>query len=225
MKVKFWINSLKIFGIIRSMKIFLKNNFRIFNINNTFLIKSKNLKHVTLKVSGINNRILIEKGVRLRELNINISGNNNMLEIKNNTFIQKSSIIIDGNNNKTFLGFENNIYGLTIWQFEDNGLVSLGNNCLFAYNTEIRNTDSHPIYNLKTGERINLNKDIIIKDRVWVGEGARILKGVTIESGNVVGLNSIITKSILNKNSIVVGNNKIIKTDIKWEKDYIKNKN
>lgn len=36
----------------------------------------------------------------------------------------------------------------------------------------------------------------MIKDKVWIGQGAKILKGVTIESGNVIGLNSIITKYI-----------------------------
>lgn len=222
MKIKFLINNFKIFGIFKTIKnSFYNNKIRIFNINNSLNIESEDIKNLDLKINGINNKIIIKNNVKLRNLNIQLSGNNNVFKIERDSFIQNSSFTIEGNNNITDFGYENNIYGIRVWQIENNKSISIGNNCMFAYNIEIRNTDGHPIYDLNTGERINPNKDIIIKDRVWIGQGAKILKGVTIESDNVIGLGSLITKSILNKNSIVVGNNKTVRKNIVWKKDFI----
>ncbi|AVQ27020.1 hypothetical protein C4N20_02580 [Fusobacterium ulcerans] len=224
MKIKFLINNFKIFGIFKTIKnSFYNNKIRIFNTNNSLNIESEDIKNLDLKINGINNKIIIKNNVKLKNLNIQLSGNNNILQIERNSFIQNSTITVEGNNNITNFGYENSIYGIRVWQFENDGIISIGNSCLLSYNIEIRNTDSHPIYELKTGKRINQSKDVVIKDKVWIGQGAKILKGVTIESGNVIGLNSIITKNILNKNSIVVGNNKIVRKDIIWKKDFIKN--
>lgn len=91
---------------------------------------------------------------------------------------------------------------------------------MFSNNIEIRNTDSHPIYDMKTKRRINFSKDVIIKNKVWIGSGVRILKGVIIEEGNVIGQNAIISKSILDKDSVIVGNGKIVRNEIEWKRDF-----
>lgn len=106
---------------------------------------------------------------------------------------------------------------MKIWCKGTDGNIKIGNNCMFSNNIEIRNTDSHPIYDLETDERINLEKDVEIKDKVWIGSGVRILKGVTIEEGNVIGQNSFLTKSILEKNCVIVENGRIIRKRIRWE--------
>ena len=156
------------------------------------------------------------------DIEINIKGNNNTFEIKEDTFIQKSRTVIQGNKNLVTLGKSNEINGLTIWCFENKGIIKLGNNCLLSYDIEIRNTDSHPIYDIKIGNRLNKSEDVIVKDKVWIGSGVRILKGVIIEEGNIIGQRAIVTKSIIEKNSIIVGNNKIIKNNVRWEKEFEK---
>ena len=99
---------------------------------------------------------------------------------------------------------------------EDNA-IKIGKNCLFSYNIEIRNTDSHKIY--QKGKHINKGKEIVINDNVWICEGVTILKGVEIGKGNIVGIKSIVNKSITKENCIFVGNPiRCVKEEISWER-------
>ena len=98
--------------------------------------------------------------------------------------------------------------------------ILIGNDCMFSYGINIRNTDSHPIYN-SNGELINKGKEIIIKDKVWVGMGATILKGCTIEEGCIIGAQSLVTKSIAVKNCIATGvPARIVRENITWEREF-----
>ena len=66
--------------------------------------------------------------------------------------------------------------------------------------------------------RINLPKDVVIGNHVWLGNSVVIMKGVHIEDGSVIGIESIVTKDIP-CNCIAVGSPaKVIKTNIHWEK-------
>lgn len=38
--------------------------------------------------------------------------------------------------------------------------------------------------------------DIIVKDDVWIGTGAKIMSGVTIGQGSVIAAGAVVTKSI-----------------------------
>jgi acetyltransferase-like isoleucine patch superfamily enzyme len=68
-----------------------------------------------------------------------------------------------------------------------------------------------------TGQRINLGKDIIIGDRVWVCEKVHILKGANIGSDSVIGTCSVVTKGNYLNNSLLAGNPaKIRKSNISW---------
>ena len=39
-------------------------------------------------------------------------------------------------------------------------------------------------------------RPVIIKDRVWIGFGASILKGVTLGEGSIIGAGAVVTKSV-----------------------------
>lgn len=93
--------------------------------------------------------------------------------------------------------------------------IEIGNNVIIAENVLIRDSDSHRIfYNKK--ETIN-TKNIVIKDNVWIGAGAKILKGVTINEGAVIGAGAVVTKDVPS-NTIVAGvPAKAIKQNIQWK--------
>lgn len=203
-----------------------RNRIKVSNLTNKIQIKDNqkklNYKRVRIIVAGKNNLVILHSDLKLRNIEINIRGNNNVLEINENSFIQNSKIIVHGDENKIILGKNNDIYGVKIWCFENNGKIQIGEDCLFSYDIEIRNTDSHPIYDMVTKKRLNFSRDVIIDDKVWLGAGVKVLKGVYIGKGNIVGQQSIITKSIMERNSIIVGNNKIIKNNVRWEKEFEK---
>ena len=85
-----------------------------------------------------------------------------------------------------------------------NSKVCVGKECLLSWDVKIMATDSHPIYDLNSGERINMDEDIIIGDRVWVSRNVSIMKGVEIGNDSVIALGSIVTKSAP-KNVLIAG--------------------
>lgn len=83
----------------------------------------------------------------------------------------------------------------------------------------IRNHDSHHIFDMKLGTRLNYNKAINIGDRVWIGRDVKLMKGFAIGRDSVVGAGSV-TSSVFPSNIIIGGNPaRIIKKDIVWRRD------
>jgi len=56
---------------------------------------------------------------------------------------------------------------------------------------------------------------------VWIGKCAKVLKGAKIHENAIIGMNAMITKDIPAK-SLVVGKDRIIKTNVNWDRTFIK---
>ena len=92
---------------------------------------------------------------------------------------------------------------------------------MLSYDIEIRNTDSHKIYDKNTNERINEGSSINIGNHVWLGMRAVILKGVNIGHNSIVAAGSIVTKDV-KANTIVSGNPaKQIKENVYWTREEV----
>ena len=92
---------------------------------------------------------------------------------------------------------------------------------MFSYDVEIRNTDSHKIYDKNTNKRINEGNSISIGNHVWLGMRAIILKGVNIEDNSIVAGGSIVTKDV-KANTIVSGAPaKQIRENIYWTREEV----
>ena len=74
--------------------------------------------------------------------------------------------------------------------------VSIGNNVLVGKNTEIMDTDWHPVNSIDKHDGAISDKAVIIEDNVFIGMSCIILKGVHIGRNSVVGAGSIVTKSL-----------------------------
>ncbi|WP_459180305.1 acyltransferase [Streptomyces sp.] len=72
----------------------------------------------------------------------------------------------------------------------------IGEDCMLSFSVEIRTTDTHAIYDVSTGERVNSDKSVEIGDHVWLAKQALVLKGTTIGTGSVVGTRSVAAGSI-----------------------------
>ena len=75
--------------------------------------------------------------------------------------------------------------------------IVIGDDCMFSYDILIRNTDAHPIFNVKDGRVLNEpTKIVLIEPHVWIGQNVNILKSVTIGACSIVALGATVTKDI-----------------------------
>ena len=70
--------------------------------------------------------------------------------------------------------------------------IEIGKGCAIGRDVIIRSYDGHTI--LEPGYKIA--EPIIIRDHVWIGQGAQILKGVTIGEGAIIAAGAVVTKDV-----------------------------
>lgn len=150
--------------------------------------------NVTIRFTGFNGEVVIGSNLATENLCL-ILGNTGKCKIGNNVRL---------------IGLTANVAGATF---------SIGDDCLFAHDTEARTHDSHFIFDKTTHKRINYPKDVIIGPQVWVAAGARLLPGANIGAGSIVGANAV-TSSHFGDHVIIAGNPaKVIRENIIWSKD------
>jgi len=104
---------------------------------------------------------------------------------------------------------------------EPGSRITIGEECMFANDIDIRCGDSHSIIETASGNRINFAEDVTIGRHVWVAAHAIILKGVTIGADSVVASGAIVTRSC-EPGSILAGNPaRVIKSGISWNRERI----
>jgi acetyltransferase-like isoleucine patch superfamily enzyme len=160
----------------------LRNKLRIERGNFVKIGKRTQLKGTFISITGKNNHLVIQDGVKIRNAHIEIIGENCLVEIGSNTIIGINSYIsAKGKNTKLIIGKE----------------------CAFSKYIKLMTSDGHDIF--QAGKIINPARDIHIMDHVWLAIGVTVLKGVTVGEGSIVGLHSVLTKSVQD-HVIAVGN-------------------
>ena len=196
---------------------FIKTKYK--QIKNKLEIFGK-LRKNRIKISGNNNILYVGKNTLLRDSNIFIKGNNNILYIGDNCVVNNTSIILDNEGAEIRIGNKTSIAKAQIVSLEPYN-IEIGEDCMLSYDIEIRNTDSHKIYDKNTNKRINEGNGVSIGNHVWLGMRAIILKGVTIEDNSIVAGGSIVTKDV-KVNTIVSGNPaKQIKENVYWTREEV----
>lgn len=136
-----------------------------------------------------------------------------------NLIYKKLEISVWGKNGTVHLG--NHIsYVQVCLLLTTNGIIKIGDYCLFSHPIIISQTDQHHIFDLNTRKCLNLNKTIFIGNHVWIGRSANILGGAEIPDNCIVGSNAVTSHKFKKPNCIIAGNPaKVIKEDIIWARD------
>lgn len=107
--------------------------------------------------------------------------------------------------------------------------IEIGSHCLISWNVGLADSDFHPLdpkqrwadaealapYNPQRVARPPLRTaPVIIKDNVWIGMNATVIRGVTIGENSVVGAGSVVTKDVP-PNVVVAGNPATITKDLR----------
>lgn len=200
----------------------------------TWYSKQKSLKHSIYSNKGLgrlkrdiigrNNSISIGENTRLSKLKIRIRGNSNSVIIKDGcAFGPDCSLWLEGDNITIVIDS-----GCTFTMRchlnaqEDNSKICIGKDCMFSNHIIVRTSDSHPIYDLKTKERLNTPEPVIIGNHVWIAPNTKIMKGSVIPNGCIIGSDTTTTKAFTQENAMIVGRPaKVIKTDVEWTREQL----
>lgn len=188
---------------------------------NNFIQAPSNLNNVYVRFFGKNNRIILHENSNLKNTFIEFKGSNAIIVIGERagifgTFRLGFGCKIEIGNGTTST---NSVYVTCA----ESTSITIGDDCMFATNNQIRTDDAHAIYDANTGKRINFSKDIVIGNHVWVAYGATVLGGSRIGDGSVIGAFSLLKKPIPN-NCIAAGvPAKVIRENIIWERPLLLN--
>lgn len=97
--------------------------------------------------------------------------------------------------------------------------IIIGENCLIGWETNIRDSDGHNIYDITSNEQLNSSDaSVVIGYHTWLAAQVDILKGVHLSNDTVVGYNSCVTKSFNESNILLAGYPATIKKrNISWK--------
>ena len=94
--------------------------------------------------------------------------------------------------------------------------VTIGKDCLFSSDIQLRTGDSHSILNME-GRRINPSRDITLGDHVWVGTQAFCTKGAQVASHSIIGARALVTGVFEEPHCTLAGvPAKVVKRDVDW---------
>lgn len=200
----------------------------------SYIYRQTNLK---TKIRGKCN-ILIVNNVFFKNVRLYIYGNGNTVTVGPESYLCNSVIRISGSGHRIMIGRKAKLFDTVLWMEDQNNIIeigddtsingahiavtephhriSIGENCLFSSEIDVRNGDSHSIIDIDTNQRINYACDIIVGNHVWIGKYVKIIKGAHIEDDSVIGIGSLVNSRIT-RNSIAVGiPAKIVKNNINW---------
>jgi acetyltransferase-like isoleucine patch superfamily enzyme/lysophospholipase L1-like esterase len=170
-----------------------------------------------------NNRLEIGFGFTcLGSLEINFLRENSRVVIGNKSgIVQRMKIILD-RENLFEIGSNSSFEEFFAVLFEG-GTIKIGRNCMFSNHIELYQTDTHPIFDLESGNRININKNIFIGNHVWVGTRTSLFGGANIPNGSILGANTVTSSKFSEEKTIIAGNPaKVIRKNINWEFDELR---
>lgn len=171
-------------------------------------------------IIGNGNTIEIHKSAQLHNVTFYIKGNNNHVKIDKYVRFKRGGLIwIEDDFCEINVGEKSTFEDVHLAATENESKITIGKDCMFAYDIDVRTGDSHSIVDNKTNKRINHAENIEIGDHVWVASHVSILKGVVLPSNVVVATRSVVTKSFHDEHVVLGGiPATVIKNNINWDR-------
>jgi acetyltransferase-like isoleucine patch superfamily enzyme len=196
----------------------LNNKIALGRSNNALIMDGALALRTRIRILGANNTIIVHKLSRLINTKINISGNNNRIEIFDKVYVENGDFCVEDDGGEITIGEQTIISGYTHIAAIEGTKITVGKNCLFSADITIRSGDSHSIIECNSRKRINPSKDVSLGNRIWLCNGATVLKGVEIPDNCIVSTHAVVTKSPGETNCIIGGNPAIIlKRSVDWD--------
>ena len=173
---------------------------------------------IVIRFAGRNNKLVVKKGSRVSHTTFMFDCDDGVCEIGVNTF--RGTIRI-GEKSRVVVGDAVSVVGPCYISTVEHASVVIGNDCMMGAHNEIRADDAHPIFDVITGERVNLPKSIRIGDHVWISTGAIVLGGSEIGDGSIIGHSSVV-KGLIPNNCTAAGSPaRVLRRDVAWERPHL----
>lgn len=141
-------------------------------------------------------------------------GKGAQIHVGNNVLLERYVRISMGDNARIYIG--DNTYIADFSNLLAVKEINIGQNCAISWHVLFMDTSSHP-FGYRDEAPTTKIAPIVVKDHVWIGCRAVVLKGVTIGEGAIVANNAVVTKDVP-PHTMVGGNPaRIIKEDVIWE--------
>jgi acetyltransferase-like isoleucine patch superfamily enzyme len=105
-----------------------------------------------------------------------------------------------------------------IWLHESDSTILIGEECMISEKVRIMNSDMHYIFDIDSKKKLNNVINLLIEPRVWIGEGAMIVRCPKIGYGSIIGAKSLVRKEVPPKTVCAGIPAKPIRNNILWER-------
>jgi len=178
--------------------------------SNVKLLRSK------IEIKGKNNKIILGDGCKLIDCSISFYADNSTFSIGRSSAFRGVAKI--GLESHIFLGSDITITSNLKIYCSEYTKVAVGNDCMFGDAVRIFSHDFHPIFDLHSGQRINLSQNVSVGNHVWLANGASLMKGASVGDGSVIGAEAVVTSAIPS-HVIAAGNPaRIVREEILWSR-------
>lgn len=186
---------------------------------NTIVGTPRQQEHCSVTFNGSNCRIIIDESVQLSGSTFRFNADDSEISIGAHT--QFVGMIELGLGSHVAIGRNLTVTKYCYISAAEGSSVTIGDDCMFASLNEIRADDSHPIFDLSSGDRVNVSRPIVIGDHVWLAARAVVLSGSEIGNGSVLG-HSAVLKGRVSENCIAAGNPaRVVKEGIIWDRKHV----
>lgn len=179
-------------------------------------------QNIQIKFAGRNNRLFVADPVRIGRLFIDFDCDNGLVEIGESKGVPAFLANIRVGQDATVrIGRNVSTTAVVAMSAAEGATITIGDDVMFASENQVRADDGHPIFDVRTGKRVNVSRSIVIGNHVWIGHSAAVLGGASIGDGTVVGMGSIVTRPLPN-NVVAAGvPARVVRRDTAWERPHL----
>lgn len=174
---------------------------------------------VSVSFKGSGNTLTLQPGAAFNHLKIDFEGDGGSVDIGRPHQNSKHSLRMRlGHYSHIVIGPNCSEEAEVYFAVAEGCTITVGSDVMFASRNQVRATDTHAIYDLAGGARVNPSADVVIGNHVWFAVEAVVLAGSSIGDNSVIGFRALVAGNIP-ANVVAVGiPAKAIRTNIEWKR-------
>jgi acetyltransferase-like isoleucine patch superfamily enzyme len=173
-----------------------------------------------LVIHGTNCRLRVGRNVDLQmRIEIHRGVSNAIIDIADGCILRGVIRLVRGDGARIRIG-ERTTFNAVGISMHEAGEISVGRDCMLSTDIHMDVSDMHPIFDRRTGVRINPPQDIRLEDHVWLSTRVLVLKGARIGSGAIIGAGAMVAGAIPPHVLAIGSPARVVREHVTWERDF-----